>query len=44
MILTLAAGANYLVGSPHFAGVTIADNDTLVSVVANDSNASEEGV
>jgi hypothetical protein len=41
--LTLAAGSNYLVGSPSFAVVTIVDNDTLVSVVATDFDASEDG-
>ncbi|MCM3901685.1 MAG: PKD domain-containing protein [Pyrinomonadaceae bacterium] len=43
VVLTLVAGSNYLVGSPHFAGVTIADNDSVVSVLANDSAASEDG-
>lgn len=43
VVLTLAAGTDYLVGNPHFAVVTIADNDTLVSVLAADSDASEDG-
>ena len=43
VLLTLVAGSNYLVGNPHFAVVTIADNDTLVSVFATDSDASEDG-
>jgi PKD repeat protein len=47
-VLTLSVNANYTVGSPNSATVTIADNDQppplpTVSVTAGDANASESG-
>lgn len=41
--LTLTSGANYTVGTPSNATVTIADNEPIVSIVANDAAASEQG-
>ncbi|HKE42925.1 MAG TPA: Calx-beta domain-containing protein [Steroidobacteraceae bacterium] len=44
VVLTLASNANYSVGTPGSATVTIADNDVpQVSVAATDPNASETG-
>src|SRR5207237_1237364 len=48
VVLTLAANSAYTAGSPSSATVTIADNDQpplpTVTVVANDANASEQGL
>ena len=41
--LTLAAGANYTVGTPSAATVNIADDPPVVNLVASDSEASETG-
>ncbi|MEZ5291743.1 MAG: Calx-beta domain-containing protein [Vicinamibacterales bacterium] len=41
--LRLLPGGAYLVGTPSVANVTITDDDTLVSVVASDLTASENG-
>jgi len=41
--IQLLADAGYLVGTPSAAVVTIADDDTLVSVVASDPVAAENG-
>ena len=43
VIITLVGGAEYVVGTPNTAVVTIADNDTLVSIVATDPGAAENG-
>ena len=44
VIATLAAGANYSIGSPSNATVTITDNELpTVTIVASDQNASELG-
>ena len=44
VVLTLAAGAGYVVGTPASDTVTIADNDpVVVTVVATDPSASETG-
>jgi len=41
--VTLLAGSTYVVGAPSTASVTIADDDTRVSVRATDPTASENG-
>ena len=43
VLLTSSANAAYSVGTAHAVGITIADNDALVSVTASDRDASEEG-
>lgn len=44
VVVTVAAAAGYLVGTPSLAVTTIADDDTLVSVLATDPTTSEPGV
>jgi hypothetical protein len=43
VVIQLAPGAGYVIGDPGMAAVTIADDDTLVSVVASDATAAENG-
>jgi hypothetical protein len=45
VVRTVSANANYIVGSPSQATVTIADNESLptVTISATDPNASESG-
>jgi hypothetical protein len=41
--LQIAAGSGYIAGTPGTAVVTIADDDTLVAIVASTPSAAEEG-
>ncbi|MGB7219547.1 MAG: Calx-beta domain-containing protein, partial [Vicinamibacterales bacterium] len=43
VVLTLPANANYIVGTPSSATVTIADSSPTVTVVATDAQATENG-
>jgi hypothetical protein len=43
VVLTLAAGTDYAVGTPGAATVTIQDDDATVTVAATDATASEPG-
>ncbi len=43
VVLTLSASANYNLGAPSSDTVTIADNDSVVTIMASDSTASEPG-
>ena len=45
IVRTISANANYTVGTPSSATITIADNDTLptITIEATDANASETG-
>src|SRR5262249_40689611 len=43
VVVTLAAGASYTVGSPSSATVSIADDEPVVSIEATDPSASEAG-
>ena len=43
VVLTVGAGANYMVGSPAAAAVNVADDPPVVNLVASDAEASETG-
>ena len=43
VVVTISSNVNYLVGSPNSATVTIADNDSTVTIAATDASASETG-
>ena len=43
VVVTLSSNANYTIGSPNNATVTITDNDPVITVSATDNTAAEVG-